>query len=120
MPHGAVALTDTRGRDALRAARWRQANSHKVRAQKRRWYRRYRARIKAKSNLYYWKNRERIRADRKQSRQNQWPKVTPQELDACRKDSRLAKTIRGSSFIVCLECGVVLQTLTRHIGQCTA
>ena len=61
----------------------------------------------------YRKNRERRRAEMRERYHSNGQFVTPEELEACREDPRKARTIRGDDFIVCLECGELLEKLTR-------
>ena len=70
-------------------------------------------------------NRDRIRVRVNEQRKARWRKITPEELELCRKDPRLASpkqhtilitTVLGPKDIVCLECGAIRESLIRHLG----
>src|SRR5579863_5128685 len=104
-------------RDQARAApkNWQKSNPHLVRAQKRHWYRRHREEIEAKNKRHYWENRDRIRVALKSVRDKQRQQISAEGLKVCRKDPREARRIKGPGFIVCLECGAMLESLVIHL-----
>lgn len=61
------------------------------------------------------KDPEKFRAQGRHWWANHRQYVSPEELEACRKDPRKAWTIRGNGLIVCLECGQLAEQLVQHI-----
>jgi len=79
-----------------------------VRLRDRAYHQKNRDRISARKRLWSWKRRGKPAAS--------LVPLAPAELEACRGDPRKAKTIRGDDWIICLECGEIFQTLSRHLG----
>lgn len=84
------------------------------------YIRRWRARnwdwLRRQARASYLRDRDLILAENRRRRESLRQFVTPEELKACQADPRRAKTIRGPNVIVCLDCGDMLETLSRHLG----
>ncbi len=94
---------------------YRQANFERLAKYYREYRKRNRDRISARMREFYKANAVTIKVKERSRYNDKRVFATADELVSCRQNSRTAKTMRGPEHIVCLECGQILKTLSRHL-----
>jgi hypothetical protein len=79
------------------------------------YYRRHADTMRANIKRWRENNPDKARAQKRRASERKRRYATPEELQTCHEDPRLATSIRGSGVIVCLECGQMVRRLMPHL-----